>query len=309
MAEVTVAIPTFRRPQGLQRLLDALAQIGTAASVTVLVADNDAEKHEGADLCAAVRGKGYRWPLRSIVVAERGIAAVRNALVENALSDAKTDFVAMLDDDEWPAPNWLSALLAEQAKTGTDALQGSILFAFDQKPEAWTQSFDGMTDIRHASGPVDMLQGAGNILLTRAALDRVACPWFDPAFALGGGEDFDFFMRLKHSGATFAWSDEAVAYSSVAGTRITMGWALKRAYSIGNSDMRVFLKYRPTPAARAAELAKIAGAFLFAPVLFIANAFDAARRADALRRLWRAAGKCAALLGHRYNEYAVTHGQ
>jgi glycosyltransferase involved in cell wall biosynthesis len=309
MLEITVAIPTFRRPLGLQQLLDALAQLQTQASVRVLVADNDAQAHEGFDLCEALRGKGYRWPLTSVIVAERGIAAVRNALVANALSDPKTDFVAMLDDDEWPTPHWLDALLADQAKTGADALQGSILFAFDQKPAAWTRSFDGMSDIRHASGPVDMLQGAGNILVTRAALERLPQPWFDPAFALGGGEDFDFFTRLKRGGAAFAWSDEAVAYSSIADTRITMGWALARAYSIGNSDMRVFLKYQPGFAARMQELAKIAGAFVIAPLLFIANAFDSARRADALRRLWRASGKCAALMGRGYAEYAVTHGR
>src|SRR5262249_22297102 len=157
-----VAIPTFRRPQGLQRLLDALAQLDTSASVSVLVADNDAEHHQGFDVCEALRGKGYRWPFRSVIVAERGIAAVRNALVENALADPKAEFVAMLDDDEWPEPHWLTALLAEQAKTRADAVQGSILFAFEGKPETWTRSFDGMTDIRHASGPVDMLQGAGN---------------------------------------------------------------------------------------------------------------------------------------------------
>ena len=309
MPEVTVAIPTFRRPQGLRRLLDALAAVDTNASVTVLVADNDAETHEGLDLCEAARGKGYRWPLKSVLVRERGIAAARNTLVECALAEPATQFVAMLDDDEWPEPTWLTAFLAEQAKTGAGALQGSILFAFDEKPEAWTQSFDGMTDIRHASGPVDMLQGAGNILVTRAALERLPRPYFDPAFALGGGEDFDFFTRLKRAGVTFAWSDEALAHSAVPEIRVTMGWALQRAYSIGNSDMRVFLKYRPTAAARAAELARIAGAFALAPLLFAVNAFDAARRADALRRLWRAAGKCSALFGHRYNEYAVTHGR
>lgn len=308
MCEVTVAIPTFRRPRGLRRLLDALAQLETAASVTVVVADNDVEKHEGFDLCAALRDKGYRWPLRSVVVAQRGIAAVRNALVENALADPRMQFIAMLDDDEWPAARWLAALLHEQAKTGADALQGSILFAFAERPEAWTRSFDGLADIRQPSGPVGMLQGAGNILVSRAALERLTAPWFDPAFALGGGEDLDFFMRLKQAGATFAWSDEAVAHSAVPETRATMGWALARAYSIGNSDMRVFLKYRPSRSARTRELAKIAGAFLLSPVLFALHVFDAGRRADALRRMWRAAGKCAALFGRPYNEYAVTHG-
>lgn len=308
MPEVTVAIPTFRRPRSLEKLLRALERLETAAAVTVLVADNDAEKHEGSDLCDRVRHEGYRWPLRSMVVAARGIAPVRNALVAVALGDARMDFLAMLDDDEWPEPHWLVALLAEQAKTGAGALQGSILFDFDGQP-AWARSFDGLSDIRHASGPVAMLQGAGNLLVSRAALEVVARPWFDPAFALGGGEDRDFFERLKAAGIGFAWSDEAVAHSAVPATRLTLGWALARAYSIGNSDMRVFLKYAPSLAARLKEAAKIAGALLLSPVLFVILGFDANRRADALRRMARAAGKIAALFGRQYNEYSVIHGE
>src|SRR5665213_1915599 len=153
MPEVTVAIPTFRRPRSLERLLLALEKIQTTASVTVLVADNDAVKHEGADKCAAIRALGYRWPLGSRVVAARGIAQVRNALVEVALGDERMEHLAMIDDDEWPQPQWLSALLAEQAKTGAGVLQGSILFEFDKPPQDWASAFDGMSDVRHPSGP------------------------------------------------------------------------------------------------------------------------------------------------------------
>jgi glycosyltransferase involved in cell wall biosynthesis len=309
MAEVTVAIPTFRRPRNLKRLLDALAQLDTTASVTVLVADNDAEHHEGADLCAALRSEGYRWPLRTMIVAQRGIAPVRNALTETALSDARMEYLAMLDDDEWPEPNWLTALLAEQAKTGAGVLQGSILFEFEDKPKGWSERFDGLTDIRHPSGPVEMLQGAGNLLMTRRALQTIASPRFDPAFALSGGEDRDFFQRLKAARVRFAWSDEAVARSIVPATRTSLAWALSRAYSIGNSDMRVFLKYGPSVAARLAEACKIAAALLLSPVLFVILVFDANRRADALRRMARAAGKVAALLGRHYHEYSVIHGE
>ncbi len=115
-------------------------------------------------------------------------------------------------------------------------------------------------------------------------------------------------MRLKKRGARFAWSDAARAHAPVATTRVTLGWALSRAFSIGNSDMRIFLKYTPSTAARLRELAKIAGAFVVSPLLFVLLAFDAERRADALRRLWRAAGKAAALFGRHHEEYSVIHG-
>ncbi len=91
-------------------------------------------------------------------------------------------------------------------------------------------------------------------------------------------------------------------------SRTSLAWGLARAYSIGNSDMRVFLKYAPDTAARAREFARIAGALLLSPMLFVILAFSANRRADALRRLCRAAGKFAAMIGRQYNEYSVIHG-
>jgi succinoglycan biosynthesis protein ExoM len=308
MPEVTVAIPTFRRPRMLRRLLEALAGLATDANVTVLVADNDADKHEGFDLVHAMRTTGYRWPLHAIVVPERGIAQVRNALTAAALGDARMQFLAMLDDDEWPDAGWLAALLREQAKTGADAVQGSVLF--ERKGAArWSDAFDGTADIRRASGPVDMLEGTGNLLVMRGAIEKLPRPWFDPAFAFSGGEDRDFFMRLKQSGARFAWADEAIAHGAVPEVRKSLAWALARSYAIGNSDMRVFLKYAPGFVAKAREAAKTALALFAAPLLFVLLAFDVRRRTAALGRLARALGKTAALLGHPYDAYSAAHGE
>ncbi|HEV2651264.1 MAG TPA: glycosyltransferase [Rhizomicrobium sp.] len=301
MVDVTIAIPTFRRPKSLMRLLHAIDDLDTDARITVLVADNDAEGHEGFSLCEAIRTV-YRFPLNAIIVPERGIAQVRNALVDHA----RGDFIAMLDDDEWPERDWLTAFLRTQEQTGADVLQGSILFGVEDE---WAASFDGLTDIRHVSGPIDMLQGAGNLLIARRALGRIARPWFDPAFALTGGEDHDFFVRLKRAGARFAWCDEAVARGAVAATRTSLRWALTRAYGVGNSDMRVFLKYSPTLTERMLEVTRTAGALVLSPVLALLHVFSVAKRADDLRRLARAVGKTTALLGFHYNAYSVTHGE
>ena len=130
MPEIVVAVPTFRRPRSLARLLAALENIETEANLIVGVADNDAERRQGYDLCLAIREKGYRWPLDPLITAERGIAQARNALVERALSYQGAGFVAMLDDDEWPSPQWLDRFLRVQQQTGADALQGSILYEF-----------------------------------------------------------------------------------------------------------------------------------------------------------------------------------
>ena len=82
---IVIAIPTFKRPRSLARLLEAIARLETGTCVSVLVADNDAQDHQGHDLCLNL--KNYRWPLTSMIAPMRGIASVRNILVEAALKD------------------------------------------------------------------------------------------------------------------------------------------------------------------------------------------------------------------------------
>jgi succinoglycan biosynthesis protein ExoM len=307
MFEVVIAIPTFRRPQSLRRLLAAIGQLETRAAVIVVVADNDVEEHEGFDVCEAVRAQGYRWPLDAFVAPERGIAQVRNALVDRVLG-CPCDFVAMLDDDEWPEPDWLDAFLRVQRATGADALHGAILREFEREPGPWALNCEGIAPMRGTTGRVTMIEGSGNIIVSRACLEGLAKPCFDPAFALSGGEDRDFFERLRRQGRRFAWCDEAVVHAWVPASRANLKWALSRAYRVGNSDMRVFLKHRSSLALRVRELAKIAGALLLFPFLFVILGFASNRAVDALRKLFRAAGKIAAIRGRYYDEYAVTHG-
>jgi succinoglycan biosynthesis protein ExoM len=296
---VIVCIPTFKRPKMLKRLLDAIAALQTDAEISVLVADNDADGRAGFDLCLAL--EGYRWPLTAVIAHERGIAQVRNTLIEYALMTG-AQFVAMIDDDEWPQTDWISQFLKTARETGADVLQGSILFGHGE-------AADGHGDIRRPTGPVAMLQGAGNLLIRRPVLENMATPWFDPQFALSGGEDQDFFVRLRQAGTRFAWSDEARAHGDVPETRANLGWLLRRSYSVGNSDMRVLLKHGPGVFRVGAELLKILASLLLSPLAAVILAVSPNRRALALQKLFRAAGKLSAMFGARYNEYAVIHGE
>jgi len=292
MPEVVICIPTFRRPQSLKRLLEAIAALKTSASLAVVVADNDAENHAGFDLAEAM-APAFPFPLTAVIAHQRGIAQVRNRLIAEALkSDAR--FIAMIDDDEWPHHDWIAQFLRVAITTGAGVLQGSILF-----------NHPAQADIVRASGPTTMLQGAGNLLIRREVLEKMAQPWFDPAFALSGGEDREFFVRLQAAGVSFAWADEARCFGDVPETRTSPSWMLARAYSIGNSDMRVLLKHRPK--LRFAEFFKIAAALLLCLPAALLLA-PTARRMMPLEKMFRAAGKLGALCGAQYQEYAIVHG-
>ena len=297
--QVIICIPTFKRPKMLKRLLDAIALLKTQARISVLVADNDAETHAGLDLCHSLTG--YPWPLTAVIAEKRGIAQVRNTLIEGALA-TNAEFIAMIDDDEWPQEDWIDRFLICAHETHADVLQGSILFGYGE-------AADGHGDIRRPTGPIAMLQGAGNILIRRAVLEDMQAPWFDPAFALSGGEDRDFFVRLERAGKRFAWSDEARAHGDVPETRASPGWLLRRAYSVGNSDMLVLLKHHPGLLRLALEFLKIMASLLLSPLAAVILAASSNRRALPLQKLFRAAGKLSAMAGTRYNEYAVIHGE
>jgi len=309
MVDVLIAIPSFRRPKSLERLLRGIENLNTRANVAVLVADNDAERREAMQTCDAVRTRGYRWPIEAIVVRERGIANVRNALVGHALRHHDREFIAMLDDDEEPDTKWLDELLRVQAETGADALNGSTKRVFENDPGAWAVHCDGVSDVFAPTGNIGIIEGTGNFLARRTLFAGMPAPWFDTAFAMTGGEDKDFFVRAKGLGARFAWANDAIAYDHVPPSRANLRWALSRAYSAGNSDMRVFLKYRPSLGARLNEAARIAAALLLNPVLFVILAFNPNRRVRPLRKLCRAFGKLAAIGGRHYEEYSVIHGQ
>jgi glycosyltransferase involved in cell wall biosynthesis len=295
---VVVAIPTFRRPKNLHRLLDALAQLSTDALVHLVVADNDAQGKEGFKLCAELAPK-YRWPLKCVIASERGIAQVRNTLMQEALADG-AEFIAMIDDDEWPAPDWIDQYLAAQRQSNADCLQGAILFDPDNGGS------NTRPDIAGGSG---MPESAGNLFLKRQILAAMSPPWFDPAFALTGGEDKDFFLRLKSEGAKFAWADLARVFGDVPLARTSLSWSLARAYSNGNSDMRVLLKYHPGAVTLFNEAAKILGVLLLSVPLAVILSINPNRRMMPLIKLFRAAGKLSAIAGRRYNEYAAIHGE
>src|SRR3954470_5917408 len=100
---VLICIPTFQRPKMLKRLLDVIAGLQTSADISVLVADNDARQRAGLTLCLGL--EDYRWRLTAVVAPERGIAQARNTLIEYALT-GDAQFIAMIDDDEWPEKDW-----------------------------------------------------------------------------------------------------------------------------------------------------------------------------------------------------------
>jgi hypothetical protein len=214
-------------------LLEAIASQDFDGTLRVIVVDNDPLR-EGLDICATM-APAYRFPLISFYQPQPGISPTRNATFRKALSEP-VDFIAMLDDDEWPVEHWLSVLLETQRETHADIVTGPMEPHFAVPPPAWVESSGAF---RYSDG-----LKMGNLLLRAEMLRRYGEPWFDVGLGLSGGEDWQLLHRLLASGASFAASPSALVYEYVPAERLTLSYIARRCVVVGG--MYVFFERNGT---------------------------------------------------------------
>jgi GT2 family glycosyltransferase len=298
---VLVGVPSYRRPEGLRNLLLSLAAQERVddISIEVFVADNDPQKREAKAVCAEIAST-FRWLLTCEVVDERGISAARNAIVDEARARG-ADMLAMIDDDEVPGASWVRELVSTLQRTGADLVGGPVYAQFGDVPRRAFASSElfGLRNRRDG----ETLEGTGNVLISCRSLASVGWPRFDSAFGLTGGEDKEYFTRLRKLGLRFAWSEAAIARECVPSSRANLRWLLRRAFRVGNNDLRIeFLhgKRRRVLISIMKAVAVLGVAPICVPIL-IAPSW----RVSLLAKWARSAGKITAVFGAAHRDYGT----
>jgi succinoglycan biosynthesis protein ExoM len=305
---VAVCIPTHRRPASLARLLSALGRLrftGEPPAVRVVVVDNHAEGSARAACAAAARA--LPWPLTYVVEPERGISAARNRAVQEAEGAA---WLAWIDDDEYPEPEWLDTLLRTAAAHGADAVAGPVLSRFEAPPPAWVLRGGFFDRPRPATGSRLPYAGLGNALVRAAVVRALGTPPFEPALSLTGGEDTLFFLRATGAGFRLVWADDAVVHEVVPAERVRLAWLLRRAYRMGSAWTVCERRVRPGAGRRLVRAAKGVGWMASgAGTLPLAVVRGPAAAVEGMRRICRGAGNLAGLAGIPVLEYRRTDGR
>jgi succinoglycan biosynthesis protein ExoM len=232
--QVTVCICTFRRPALLLRLLEALTHQRTEGRFTfsVVVTDNDPERSAQA-LVGAFADRST-MPLAYSAEPRMNIALARN----EALRHATGDFVAFIDDDEFPQPDWLMTMLATCERFQAAGVLGPVRPHFDKAPPRWIVKGHFFERPEHPTGRVmDWEESRTGNLLFRRSIVAGQAEVFREEFGTGG-EDKDFFMRMTRQGHVFRWCNEAVAYETVPPARWTRAYMLRRALLRGNNILK-----------------------------------------------------------------------
>jgi len=221
---VCICICTYRRPDILKRLLDALKDQKTEGRFTysILVVDNDLR--ESARTIAQEFASASNMFVQYLVEARQNIALARN----KAAANAKGEYLAFIDDDEIPPPSWLLTLFCARERFNADGALGPVKPQFDNAPPEWI--IDGRFYERRSYPTGFVIDGpkgrTGNVLLKKRVFNYPEPP-FRPEFITG--EDQDFFRRMIEKGHVFIWCDEAVAYEVIPPVRWSRRFMLKRA--------------------------------------------------------------------------------
>jgi glycosyltransferase involved in cell wall biosynthesis len=163
-------------------------------------------------------------PITYCVEPRQNIALARNKAIENA----NGDFVAFLDDDEFPTTCWLLTLFKACEKYQVDGVLGPVRRHFDEEPPKWVVKGNFYARPTYPTGfVIDWSKGRTNNVLLKRRLMSTGAPAFRPEFRTG--EDQDFFRRMINEGHVFIWCNEAVVYEVVPPIRWRRQFMLRRA--------------------------------------------------------------------------------
>ncbi len=300
---VCLCVPTFRRPAGLRKLLTQVEQLNYAGAVSVIVVDNDADARAGATV-AEQMARDFRFPLISRVEPQRGHTyAYDHAFVAACRAAPAPDFVAVLDDDEYPDPNWLTEMVRVALHYDVEIVGGPVFPVFDI-PDHWLAKSGLYAPTRYETGPVSMIYGTGSMLIRRATLEHYLDEPFLHDFAFTGGGDEEFFYRCRRDGRTFAWADEAHVFETMPRGRTTVGYVLRRMFRKGTGATRVERKFAGNVGGALRRWCKGIGLIVSGAVSLPVTVFGG--RGAMMRSLLLAArgtGRIAAEFGILYEEY------
>jgi glycosyltransferase involved in cell wall biosynthesis len=259
---LSVCIPTYKRPELLAKCLDAVSrQDHDGFTFSIIVVDNDPEQSGKVLVLERVAS------LPEIVYVHEGepnISRARN----RAVATAGGEYVAFIDDDEYPQNGWLRNLHDLCLRTSVDGVLGPVLPHYEPSPPDWLvrsgvcvrDSFPTGTELTNSR-----YMRTGNVLFRREIFSGLEAP-FDPRLGRTGGEDADFFARMLDDGRRFVWCDEGAVFEVVPHERQTLAYHLKRALIRGLTEAD---RERFVSLGTVRSLAAIGAYAVALPILFV----------------------------------------
>jgi glycosyltransferase involved in cell wall biosynthesis len=235
MIHVAVIVITYRRRNGLSKLLAALEKqcfdkSAHDVQLTVIVVDNDAAGSAAASVEPFL--SSATMTVQYIVEPVQGIPLARNAGI-SAVPDS-AEFLCFIDDDEWPGETWIHELLNTQRATSADCVLGAVIPVYPRNAPQWLVK-SRLFESWHFADQAPLKGAASNNVLISTAFIRRTGHRFDERMTMTGGSDYLFFRQAVALGMRIVWSAAAPVYEDVPASRMTLRWVIQRQYRLGNT--------------------------------------------------------------------------
>jgi len=235
--KIMIGLGTFERPKMLQSCLDALSLILLPAEteVILLVADNSFEK-SSQSLFESFKEK---IPFHStyMLVKERGIVKMRNAILEKALT-FDTDYLVFVDDDELVSKTWLTDLYSFLLKHKADVVSGMVKRKLPEATPKWLIEGGFFNILSYSSAKVLNETSTSNVIFDFKKLVVASGLRFDERLNFFGTSDSLFFRQAYRKGAKILWSNEGVVEEIFPSSRANKGWLLQRKFRKGVTQIK-----------------------------------------------------------------------
>jgi glycosyltransferase involved in cell wall biosynthesis len=299
--DLTVCICTHDRPRYLRDCLEGLER-QTAGRDRFAVQVVDSASGDRDVLAALAKAHGARL----IRVERPGVSLARNA----GAWAARTRYIAYIDDDAIPAPDWVEAILAAIARPGRPPalIGGQILPKWEAPlPGWWPASLRGVLSIiehegegeyRTGSVPKGLEPYAANMVVN--VLSLLAAGGFGSGIGRYGhsllsDEEVQLAWMLQDAGHSVRYDSRIVVHHQIQARRLRPEWLLSRLYWQGASTV-LTRRLLANPGSVWRELPRrLAVVCMFAPAVLIPR-----RSTLLLAARWRlayAAGFIRAALG------------
>ncbi|OGT79877.1 MAG: hypothetical protein A3H91_07165 [Gammaproteobacteria bacterium RIFCSPLOWO2_02_FULL_61_13] len=223
---IAICIPTYRRNDLLRLCLAAVASLRPpdGSRLLVLIADNDASGGARAVWKESMQSSAMQTFY--FVEPRRGLCCIRNRLVQEALRTGAA-WIAFVDDDEQPAPDWLQAHMHSLSASGADVSCGPVIL---RASGAVIGAEPDSGSVPDATPRSPRFVACNNVLFRRKLIAEQGLR-FDPLFNFTGGEDFDFFEASRRCGNRHIWTAAAQVYESLTPERSTLRYLFHRHWS------------------------------------------------------------------------------
>ena len=225
---IDICVCTFRRPSLETTLLSLDKQTVDGHDIRIIVIDND-DAPTAEPQIIALQSK-MQTPIVYVHAPARNISIARNA----GLDTATAEFVAFIDDDEFAPTDWLTRMLHAAEADQLDIVFGPTVGRYTDDDPKWIRDKDYHSFMPYRRFGTVETGSSGNAFI------RFGNPIFSgERFLLEkgrtGGEDTEFFNRIRSKGARVGMAEDAPLFEPVEKSRLSFKWIANRKYRSGIS--------------------------------------------------------------------------